>query len=469
MGIFSIFGTSLRALSSYSTAMGVLSNNIANSSNEHYSRQRVEFSAMSPDRTGNVETGRGLTLQSVTQVVNNATEIRINDAIQEFGKNDTTSTYLRSVENVMNEAATDGLNTKISAFFNSFTALASEPESTTVRQNALNAAQDMVDMFHSYGDQLASFRTSTDQEIKTLLPQINSKLQEIGDINAKIRDSTVDPLTFKDTRRQLINELSDMIDVNVIDDGSDEIKLYTKDGLPLVSGLSVASFDVDVDVTNDNHYSIQYSMGGSTADVTDRIQSGQLKGLLDVRDTYLNSYQDKLDDLAYTVSTEINTLHAAGYDLDGITGNNFFQDLGGVTSDAARNLQLDAAVDGNPRSIALSANVNEIPGGNDVANSIADLADSVSITFQDGSINSFGGYFSDFLAGVGNDAKIGDNASTFYDNVLAQAKIDRSQESGVNIDEEEVEMLKLQAAYQAAGRMMKVADSILQSLFEALQ
>jgi flagellar hook-associated protein 1 FlgK len=448
--------------------MGVLANNVANANNPSYSRQRVEFAAMSPDRTGSVETGRGITLASVTQVVNDAVELRLNDSIQDLSKNETTAGYLQNIENIMNEVQeNDGLSKSLADFFNSFSALAAEPESTTARRNVLNSAESVIDMFQSYGDQLAKMRSSVDTEIRGLLPEINAKLQEIGDINVKIRDSSVDPLTYLDTRREMLNDLSEMIDVNVIDNG-DDMQIYTKSGLPLVSGLSVASFDVDIDVTNDNLYSIQYTMGGSTTDVTDRIQSGQLKGLLDARDTYFKDYQDKLDDLAYTFATDLNAVHATGYDLNGATGNNFFQDLGGVVDDAARNLSLDAAVDNDPKGIAISANINEIPGGNDIANDIADLYESTTVAFQDGSQNSFAGFFGDLLSTIGNDSKIAQNGATFYENTKTQVTLERSQESGVNIDEEQVEMIKLQAAYQAAGQMMKVADTILQSLFEAL-
>ena len=77
MGLFTIFGSGLSALSAYSGAMSVIANNVANASNENYSRQRVVFEALPPDVIGGIETGRGIEITEIEQVVNATLEKRM--------------------------------------------------------------------------------------------------------------------------------------------------------------------------------------------------------------------------------------------------------------------------------------------------------------------------------------------------------------------------------------------------------
>lgn len=471
MGLFTIFGTSLRALNAYSGAMGVVANNIANSSNENYSRQRVEFETLPPDNIGGFETGRGISLASISQIVNGVIEQRLNESTQDLGEDEAKAEYLSSIENIFNEVSGNGLSDSIAQFFNSWTAASAEPENLTVRQNVLNAATNMIDIFHTYSAALANARTSVDLEIKNAIPEVNNVLTQIADLNQKIVDSETDALSLRDERRRLINELGEYIDVTYLESG-DQMQVYTTSGLPLVNNSNVATLSTVVDVTNDNLVDIYYSIGGSAAaDISDQIQSGRLKGLIAARDTHAGAYQNRLDDLAYTVATQINTQHSAGYNLSGNTGINFFTAFAVVApvySDAARLISLDATVSTTPSALALSSNAADIPGGNGVALNIAALYDSTSIAFGAGTTNSFMGHWGDLLATVGNDTALAQSNLDFTQSVLDQINLERTQESGVNVDEEQINLIKFQAAYEASGRMIKIADSILETLINAL-
>lgn len=466
MGLFTIFGTSLRALNAYSGALGIVANNIANSSNEDYSRQRVTFSSLPPETLGGVETGRGVSIAGVSQVVNLVLEKRMNTSYQETGQYEARSEYLKSVESVVNEIEGGGLNDLMAKFFNSWTSLSAQPEDLTERQNVLNSAENLIGQFNNYGNQLREVRETIDYEIDAIVPDINSLLTQVADLNQKILESNSEALQLRDERRALINEIGEKIDINYLV-GENEIQLFTKDGVPLVTGNAVATLGVSRDATNDNLYDITLTIGGATTNITDRISSGRLKGLIDARDTYIKGYEDKLDDLAYTFADQVNTVHLTGFDLGGTNNQRFFGNLAAVDN-ASTNLSLDAAVDGSPENISIAAAANEAPGGNDIALSIAALADSVAITFDDGSSNSFTGFYANVLTTIGNDSALAQDRLEFEDNVLYQVKLERTDESGVNVDEEQINLVKYQSAYEAAGRMIKIADSIIDTLMNAL-
>jgi len=48
--------------------------------------------------------------------------------------------------------------------------------------------------------------------------------------------------------------------------------------------------------------------------------------------------------------------------------------------------------------------------------------------------------------------------------VLQQLDAQQSQESGVNVDEEMVNVLKYQRSYDASAKLIKIADEILKTL-----
>jgi flagellar hook-associated protein 1 FlgK len=104
-----------------------------------------------------------------------------------------------------------------------------------------------------------------------------------------------------------------------------------------------------------------------------RSRAGTLGGLLQVRDTTIPGYISRLDDIAYTLNQQVNTLHSSGFDLNGAAGLPFFTPLGAAAG-AASALTVNAAVAADPSKIAAAA-VNAA-GDNQVARQLANLRDS---------------------------------------------------------------------------------------------
>jgi flagellar hook-associated protein FlgK len=102
--------------------------------------------------------------------------------------------------------------------------------------------------------------------------------------------------------------------------------------------------------------------------------AGQLKALLDVRDTDLAGYQTQLNSLAQAVADSTNALHERGVDSNGNPGQAIFTYYAG---NAAGTLAVNPAVAANPQLIAAAASANA-PGDGSVAGLIGDLASARS-------------------------------------------------------------------------------------------
>lgn len=115
----------------------------------------------------------------------------------------------------------------------------------------------------------------------------------------------------------LINQLSGLIDVSRIQTESG-ITLTTSNGTALVAGNQSFSLTTQLDVSGVQHI---FAQG---ADITSQLNSGQLGGLLEVRDQKIPALLSGLDTLASGLESAFNAANAAGFDLNGNSGGNIF-------------------------------------------------------------------------------------------------------------------------------------------------
>jgi flagellar hook-associated protein FlgK len=129
--------------------------------------------------------------------------------------------------------------------------------------------------------------------------------------------------------------------------------------------------------------------------------------------------------------------------------NSFF--LGSSASDIAINEDLLA----NPERLAAGIGNASGDAGN-LARMISlrdrDLASLSSNTIEDS--------YADLIGDIGFETAAARDTLSAQDQLLAQLEADRESVSGVNIDEEMVDMLKYQQSYEAAARFIKVAQDM---------
>ena len=98
------------------------------------------------------------------------------------------------------------------------------------------------------------------------------------------------------------------------------------------------------------------------------------------------------------------------------------------------------------------------------AQAILDLRD---LTLFDGLRPLTDGYAS-LVAAVGVKVQSAQSAQQITTDIAASIAKQKSNVSGVNLDEEAARMLQYQQAYQAAGKMMQIAQSIFETLLQGL-
>lgn len=457
-----IFNSAVTALGASSLGISVAANNIANVNTPGYSRQRAILGSLQPQVTGGIEVGRGVQVLSVERIFDLFSQNNLIKATGAQARNDASAEQLARVEDIFNETGGSGLSSFMSDFFNAWHDVANDPDSISARKSLLGKANILATRFQELSQNLKNTRLSIDTSIRDSVTSINSLATSIANINDKIATSGGDTLVLKDQRNELVRQLAEITDVTTVDSTDGTFQVYIGQGLPLVTGVTHATLSTQADAGNSGLLDVMFSSGVSQpVEITSRFTSGKMKGLLDVRDTTIPSYQSTLDELAYEFHGAINTIHSAGYNLNGATGVDFFTALGSST-DAAANLTLDAAVLGNPNALAASGTLADIPGGNSVALSLAQLQNG-TVTFSSGT-TSIGSFYSDMLATIGNDVRTANISADFANNILVQSANLRERISGVSIEEEQLSLLRQQASFQAAARLVSVAGELLNEI-----
>ena len=194
-----------------------------------------------------------------------------------------------------------------------------------------------------------------------------------------------------------------------------------------------------------------------TTDVTSELADGggQLGGYLTARDKDIPNVLGSLDQLAYSVSTQVNALNGAGSDLSGDTanpGNIFTQPTQVVGSASEMSVQMT-----DPNQIA-AAGFGRGAGDNSNALAIANLANQQIINGQKPT-----DFFSNFVTSLGATISRVEAENTAQNASVTQLETQNNALSAVNLNDEAAFMQQFERSYQAASQVFTMLDKIMAS------
>lgn len=460
-GLFQGLEIGKRALLGHQVQMQTIGHNIANVDTPGYSRQRVNISTSLPERSIYGPLGSGMKVDDVTQIRDLFLGKQYREAQKDFGRWTYIDKSLQQVEQIFSEPEDGSLNDLLNDFWNDWSSLATDPENSGFRTTVLADAGRLVDNFQNLAANLEELRLSTDRDLQSMTNQINQMTTEVSRLNHDIKYQELDGSTandLRDARDLIIDNLSNLIDVNTIDqpDGGATVMMGS---MVLVDGSE--SFDIGVTATTE-HGEVKHNIVWANSSYTLKNVSGQLAGLVETRDEIIPGYISKLNDLARTVVEQVNALHSTGYTLDGHTGVNFFDP---ACTDAA-NIRINPEVLNNKNRIAASdsSDPDELGNGH-LAASLADLRDALIMSGNTVTMNDF---YASLVGGLGVDAAQATSQTNNYELITQQVENQRQSVQGVSLDEELTEMVKAQHAYDAAARIITVMDDALDTVIHRM-
>ncbi len=446
-GLFGSLSIAVGALLAEQTAQEVTANNVANANTPGYSRQRPDFVTKDPVVLGNLTLGTGVLLQKIESLRDPILELRIHEETQQHGSLDAFVSSMQQVEVMFNNQSSGDLGQLFSNFFGSLQQLSTDPGSLALRQGVLTTAGNLANGFHTMNNNLQTQRTNLDLNVVQAVTQVNTLTAQIAQLNGQIsglENLGKEANTFVDQRNQLINQLSQLVDVSAIQ-SDNGLTLTTSNGTALVAGTRSFDFSTQLDVSGVHHVFSQAN------DLTGKLTSGKLAGLIQVRDQKIPGLISQLDGLAAGFASAVNTAHQAGFDLNGNAGGNFFTPPPAGGQGAAAGLQVAIT---DPALIAGSSDGSAGSNGNVLA--LAAVHDQNVANGQTAT-----DFYSNLVFSVGNDVANGSAEQDASQLVLQQLQDQRGSVSGVSLDEEATNLIQYQRAFDAAGRMVSTVNEML--------
>ncbi len=466
MDIFGVFNMGAKALTVQQKGIYVTGNNIANVNTPGYSRQRLNMSTDVPVNTGIGPVGSGVTANEIERVYQRFLGVQINNETQSLGQWEARKDSLERVELIFNESGGYGLNQVMSEFWNAWQDLTNNPSGSVERTVLLAKSEMLTATLSKNYEDLQKIQRDIDSNLKGAVDEINRLSENIIDLNQKIIQMESGGHTandYRDQRDLVLNELSEFIDIDSYEDANGAVTISVGSGQVLVEGTRSYKLSTQPDASG--HQDITWmDSSGNTVIITNDISKGKLKGWLDARDIDIDNSLNKLDTLAQDLMTEVNALHAAGYGLDGSTGNDFF--AGAAT---AAGIQVNPLIAGDTNLIAAAESFNLVPGDKpgDNGNAIA-IANLQEAQIMNGNTATFGAYYDSMVSDAGLAVQ---QATSYYDHqsqMVLQVENYRESISGVSIDEETVNLIKYQNAYQAAAKLINTADEMMETVLSMI-
>ncbi len=448
MSLSSLFTISTSSLFAHQKALAVTASNIANANNPAYTRQVVMFGTAPPDHRAYFSFGSGVNVDKVLRVRNGVTDTQIRNNNQKFYNAEKQTTVLKQVESLFSEPSDLGLSNLITNFFNSWDELAADPQSSALRTTVAQSAQNLSEKISSVYSGITQTKLDLKNEAKDTVDKINIIVEQLHTVNSQIYEAHVVgnyDNDLIDKRDSLLDKLSQYANINVSID-KNEVANVSIGGVFAVDGLHHVKFDL-------KQKGEKLVLQTNGEEIKSNIQGGSLNALISMFNVQLPEKLNKLDELSSTIMTQVNEIHSKGYTLTKPpqTNINFFTDY----KDGVLTINQDIIDD--PYNIAVSSDGTD--GNNKIALDIAAIKNKEILNGRTISEN-----YSDLVSGVANKINLEEQNQESYGLVLHQLNQQKAEYSGVSTDEEMVNMVEYQKSYDAAAKLIKVADDLLQTL-----
>jgi len=468
--IYGVLSIGSKALLVQQKGIYVTGNNIANVNTPGYTRQRLNMTNDFPVNSSIGPVGTGVRAVDVERIYQRFLGVQINNETQSLGRWEANKDMLERVEMILDESEGYGLSQVMSEFFNAWQDLANNPSGAVERSVLVAKSETLAATFSKNYQDLQTVQQDIDTMISGTVEEINLLSEKIGSLNQKIiqMESAGDTANdYRDQRDVLLNELSELIDIDSFENATGGVTVSVGSGQPLVEGTNVYRLSTQVNGFG-NQNLVWVDAANNAVDITAAVSGGRIKGWLNARDLDIRNYLQQLDTLAQGLMDEVNTLHASGYGLDGSTGNDFFTVALAGGSPAA-NMQVNDAIVLDDQLVAAAESFYTVPGdkpgdnGNAIA--IANLANAMTMKSNTA---TFGASYESFIGEVGNAVQQADSYYSHQDQMVSQLQNYRESVSGVSIDEEMVNLVKFQNAYQAAAKLITTADEMMQAVLNMI-
>jgi flagellar hook-associated protein 1 FlgK len=306
-------------------ALSIVSSNIANAQTPGYVTQssiQVEVT------TG--DTGASVRVDGVNRELNQYIQTQLRSETSGGAYADQMASVLTQLQSVYGTPGDAGtLEGAFSNFTTALQSLSTTSGSSSAQISAVTAAQSLAQQLNATTQGIQMLRSNAEQDINISVGQANAAMTQIAQINAQLQGlKSTDPAaaTLMDQRDSAIDKLSQLMDIRVSTDNTNQTTVYTTNGVELVGaqastinfnsqGMLNANSQWNANPANSSAGSLTIKLAnGAVIDLisTNSIRSGQIAADLTLRDNVLVQAQAQVDQLAASMASALSDKTTAG-------------------------------------------------------------------------------------------------------------------------------------------------------------
>lgn len=315
-------GTS--AVLANTTLLNTTSNNIANINTEGYTRQRTEFESQI--------LGLGVGKGTTERLVSEFTQRQLRRDLSNFSFAEQYVTEANRVDALFSNPA-NSIATGINDLFKQFQIANNEPATLANRQLIIGSSQALLDKFNTLSSLVLDQENFVNQQLDIYTSETNGYIKQIANLNLEIASfgtgaSRPVPLDLYDKRDLAIQKLSEMVEIRTLDADNGEKLVFLATGQSLVverGDFNLVSLRGDPD-PSERDLKLQLSNRISVErDIDIDKVGGKIGGLLAFREEILVPTQNRLGQLALSMTDAMNTQNRLGMNLNGEIGGDLFK------------------------------------------------------------------------------------------------------------------------------------------------
>jgi flagellar hook-associated protein 1 FlgK len=380
---FAGLNTVVRGLYAQQVSLDTVGHNISNAGTDGYSRQLVNLAATKPQTIfggyASYEVGTGVNVTSIVRARDTFVDRQYWKESSSLGYGQTMEEMLGKIEGAFSEPTETGMQSVLNQFWSSWQTLAVNAADSGARAAVRERGVELVDAIQHTAQQLKDMVTDINSVLEINVNTINQITSEVYSLNKQIVNIEVGGLNhandLRDRRDLLMDQLTKLTNANITEDQYGNYTVQVN-GLVLVDGNGVTKLATTKTMDADYGYEVKNIVVAGTNQAVS-FTNGEIKGLLDSRDSTDNgvkSYLNSLSTMSQFLLQEFNQVHRSGYGTDNSTGINFFGD-GGTNPDYNDPAVIAGFTNKNDWIAALKVN----PDLFDSANGLAKIAAKTSV------------------------------------------------------------------------------------------
>jgi len=323
MAISTGLNTALTGLKAHQIALDVTSNNISNSSNPDYVRERVVFSNNIGINTIPGTVGTGVNVEKIYRLKDTFLFNRYTSSSANFSNLSTQEKYLKEISAYFPDVTDNGLYKDIENFFNAWQTFASNPNDGSVKVDLASKTQILSDNIKTLKEKLIDIQKGINEELNTKVTEANNIIKEIASLNKEIYSIEAGDLKnaneLRDKRDALEKRLKELMDVQIYKSGEisanaqgENTSGYEKNYSISIGGYNILDNSTFKELTiNSINQNISIGIKQEdlkNVDITKSIKNGEIGGLLSIRGDEFNENGEPINGAIGEVLNNLNAL-----------------------------------------------------------------------------------------------------------------------------------------------------------------